>query len=204
MLPITSISRLGHVRCPQSRDDAIAETIAISWRWFVRLIEQGKDPLTFVSRIADFATRHVRCGRRLCGQEKGKDVLSGLAQQRHGFLVSSLPSSTATPHEDRYGLVQGQQQQDVFEERLRDNTQTPVPEQVCFRLDFPAWCRTHTDRNRRVMEDLILGEQAMVVASKHGLSPARISQLRRELLNDWMRFCGDGCQTDRANGAGMA
>ncbi len=57
--------RFHHLRCPQSRDDAIAEAIAISWRWFLRLIQQGKDPLSFVSRIADFATRHVWSGRRL-------------------------------------------------------------------------------------------------------------------------------------------
>jgi hypothetical protein len=38
---------------------------------------------------------------------------------------------------------------DALEERLRDNTLTAVPEQVCFRLDFPAWMNTLNDRLTR-------------------------------------------------------
>jgi hypothetical protein len=59
-----------------------------------------------------------------------------------------------------------------------------------FRLDFPAWLRTRTDRDRRLIEALISGERTMDVASKHGLSAARVSQLRREFMEDWTRFCG--------------
>ena len=33
------------------------------------------------------------------------------------------------------------------------------------------------------------GEGTLDVASKHGLSPARVSQLRREFREDWHRFC---------------
>jgi hypothetical protein len=180
-----------HVRCPQSRDDAIGETIALSWRWFLRLLEQGKDPLTFVSRIADFATRHVRSGRRLCGQEKDKDVLSGVAQHRHRFAVGSLPSSNATTHEALYGTVGGQRKLDAFEERLQDNIQTPVPEQVCFRMDFPAWLETLTPRERRMIREMANNERTLDLSKRFEVSPGRISQMRSELRNDWARFCGD-------------
>jgi len=180
-----------HVRCPQCRDDAIAETIAISWRWFLRLIEQGKDPLTFVYRIADFATRHVRSGRRLCGQEKDKDAMSPRAQQRHGFVVGSLPSSNATPYEDIYGAVGGQRKLDAFEERLQANTQTPIPEQVCFRMDFPAWLETLTPRERRMIREMANNERTLDLSRHFDVSPARISQIRLELHDDWARFCGD-------------
>ncbi len=151
---LPQIERHGRVyfrglRCPHTRDDAIAETVALCWLSFVRLVEQGKNPLTFVSRLADYAVKHVRSGRRLCGQLKGKDVLSSLAQQRHSFTVEYLPSATRTAYDDLYGVVHGQHQQDLFEERLRDNTQTPVPEQVAFRLDFPAWLTTLTGREAR-------------------------------------------------------
>ena len=63
--------------------------------------------------------------------------------------------------------------------------------QVSFRLDFPAWLLTRTDRDRRVVEDLMLGERTLDVARKFGLSPARISQLRREFKQDWQLFCAD-------------
>jgi hypothetical protein len=177
------------VLCPHRRADCISEMVALCWLWFVRLIEQGKDPLAFVSRIADFAARQVKCGRRLCGQEKGKDALSGLAQRRHGFHVGSLPHAAASY--DRLGAVGGQRTQDALEELLHDNGQTPVPEQVCFRLDFPAWRRTHARRTRRLMDGMMLGERTGDLARRFSLSPARISQLRRELRNDWRRCQGE-------------
>jgi hypothetical protein len=37
----------------------------------------------------------------------------------------------------------------------------------------------------RVLDDLMLGERTLDVAGKHGLSPGRVSQLRRELHDDW-------------------
>jgi hypothetical protein len=179
------------VKCADRREDYVQETRALAWKYFVREIERGKDPLAYVSQIALFAARHARSGRRVCGQEKGKDVLSPRAQQRHSFTVERLPSSTATPHQDLYGAVQGQRKQDVLEERLRDNTQTPVPEQVAFRLDWPAWLTTITERDRRLVEDLALNHRTQDLAQKYGLSPARISQKRREFHDDWERFCGD-------------
>jgi hypothetical protein len=179
------------LRCPQRRADAIQETLAIAWKWFVRLVEQGKDPLAFPAVFASYAARAVKCGRRLCGQEKGKDALSAIAQQRHGFVVAPLPHTTASTHEERYSHVRGQRRQDALEERLRDNTQTPVPEQVCFRLDFPAWRKTHARRTRRIMDGMMAGERTSDLSQRFGLSPARISQLRRELHNDWRRFLGE-------------
>ncbi len=60
-------------------EDAIAEMVALSWKWFVRLADRGKDPTQFPSSVATYAARAVRSGRRLCGQEKANDVLSPLA-----------------------------------------------------------------------------------------------------------------------------
>jgi hypothetical protein len=179
------------VRCPARQADAVQETLAIAWKWFVRLVEQGKDPLTFPMALASYAARAVRCGRRLCGQEKGKDAMSAIAQQRHGFAVEPLPYTMASTHEDRYSHVRGQRRRDLLEERLRDNTQTPVPEQVAFRIDFPAWRKTHARRTRRIRDGMMAGERTSDLSQRFGLSPARISQLRREPHNDWTRFLGD-------------
>ena len=117
--------------------------------------------------------------------------MSHLAQQRHGFGLESGLSCTATSHEERYTAVRGQQRQDAFEDRLRDNTQTPVPEQVCFRIDFPAWLTTLTARERRLVRAMARNERTLDLSQRFELSPARISQLRRELHNDWTRFCED-------------
>jgi hypothetical protein len=68
-----------------------------------------------------------------------------------------------------------------------------VAEQVHFRLDFPAWRASRGERDRRLIDDLMVGERTRDAARKYGISPARVSQLRRELSLDWQRFCGDPC-----------
>src|SRR5262245_39030469 len=118
------------IRCPVTQEDRVAECVALGWQGFVRLTAQGKDVFAFPVVFAATVARAVKCGRRLCGKERANDVLSLLAQQRHGFRVERLPTSTRSPQEQLYASPLGQQAQDAFEERLRDNTQTPVPEQV--------------------------------------------------------------------------
>lgn len=172
------------------KEEAIQEMHALAWKWFVRLARRGKDAAEFLTTFNTFLARAVNSGRRLSGAEKAKDVMCRQTQRRHGFTVESLPMSTRTSHEAR-STVHGQQMQDVYEERLQDNTQTPVPDQAAFRVDFPAWLTTITDRDRQLVEDLALSHRTMDLAQKYGLSPARISQKRREFHDEWERFCGE-------------
>jgi hypothetical protein len=178
-----------HLKCPASKEDSVQEMTALAWAWFVRLARRGKDPTAFPSALATFAARAVHNGRRACGQERDQDVLSPRAQRRRGFAVAHLPTSTARRYEERYGRPRGQRHQDAWEEALADNTRTPPDEQAAFRLDFAAWLHAQTDRKRRLIVDLMAGERTKDVSQRHGLSPGRISQLRRELRNDWRQFC---------------
>lgn len=149
----------------------------IAWKWFVRLAERGTDATGFGSTLATLAARSVRSGRRVCGQEKVRDVLSLVAQQRHAFAVSKLPEvETLTDN--------------PLMEALHDNRVAPVPEQVCFRVDFPAGLATLSPCNRQIV-DMALGYATCELSQKYGVSPSRISQLRREFHDDWARFCGD-------------
>ena len=177
------------LRCPHSREEFRAEVVALCWQWFLRLVEKGKDPLAFPTVLAAYAARAVRSGRRLTGQERSKDALSPLAQRRHGFRVGPLPTSTRRPHDGFHG----RQAPDAFEERLKDNSVTPPPDAAAFRIDFPAWLRSRADRDRRLIGELMRDERTLDLASKHGLSPSRVSQLRREFLEDWRHFCGLDC-----------
>jgi hypothetical protein len=182
-----------HIKCPGKREDAIQEVIALSWKWYLRVIEQGKNPDEFVSSLATFAVKHVRSGRRLCGQEKAKDVLSPRAQKHKGFSVEPLPTSMLRGHEQFFGQPHGQDQMDALEERLCDNTQTPVPDQAAFRIDFPEWLSQLGQRNGEIAKDMALEHGTFDLADKHKMSPGRISQLRREFRTDWLRFHGEGC-----------
>jgi hypothetical protein len=171
-----------HLRCTH-REEAVAEVVALAWKWFVQLAQRGKDAATFGSALATYAVRAVRSGRRVCGQERPKDVLSPLAQRRCGFTVCSLPA-TSSPEGN------------VLSEALHDNTQTPVAEQVAFRCDFPAWLQTRAERDRRLALDLMAGERTLEVSRRYGLSPARVSQLRRDFHDDWERFCADPAEAE--------
>src|SRR5438445_13833762 len=72
-----------HVRCPGRRDDLVAEAVAVAWKWYVRAVGAGKDPADFPGAFASLAASHARSGRRLCGSERPKDVLSRPAQCLH-------------------------------------------------------------------------------------------------------------------------
>jgi hypothetical protein len=140
--------------------------------------------------FACLLARAVKSGRRLCGQEKARDVLSRTAQQRHRFTVASLPCSLAASHERLYSVPRGQRQQDALEELLQDDGRTPIPDQVAFRIDFRSWSQTLTERDRRLVQELMLGERTRDVARRFAVSPGRISQKRRQFHDDWHRFIG--------------
>ena len=59
---------------------------------------------------------------------------------------------------------------------------------MCFKLDFLAWLASLTERDRGIVEDLMIGERTLDVANKYNMSAARISQKRREFHRDWQIF----------------
>jgi len=154
------------------------DLLVLTPSWYRRLRQRGKDVARFVSTLASYAARAVKSGRRLCGQEKANDVLSPRAQRRYGFQVEGLP-------EDHNRL------REPLLDALHDNTQTPVPDQVVFRVDFPEWRNSRSKRDRRLMDELLVGERTQDVSRKFGLSAGRVSQLRREFHQDWLAFCDE-------------
>jgi hypothetical protein len=165
-----------HIKCPHRRDDFVAEMVGLSWKWFVRLVERDKDPTAFPTALAGFAARAVRAGRRVAGQERARDVMNPMAQARHDFVVEKLPDFTTLSS-------------NPLEDALQDHARTPPPDAVAFRLDWPRWVSTRTERDRGILHDFMLGETTTAVSRKYGLSAARCSQLRREFKEDWEAFC---------------
>jgi hypothetical protein len=179
------------VKCPATREDRVAECIAVAWKWYARLNERGKDVNQFVMVFVSLVARAVKSGRRVAGMEKAKDVMSEQAQRRHGFTVERLPASSSATHEELYGDPNGQRRHDAWEERLRDNTVTPPDEQAAFRIDFMAWLRSLTPRERRLVRAMAMNERTQDLARQFDVSSARISQLRREFRDGWAAFCGE-------------
>jgi hypothetical protein len=166
------------IKCPHRRNDAIQDMIGLAWKWHLRLAEKGKDATAFPTALASYAARAVKSGSRVAGQERANDVLSPVAQRGHHFYVGRLPDfETLTEH--------------PLCEALLDNTKSPPDETVCFKLDFLAWLASLAERDRSIVEDLMIGERTRDVANKYKVSPARISQKRREYQQDWRNFWDD-------------
>ncbi len=171
------------------REEAVAEAVAAAFASYVQLKARGRDALKqFPTALAAYAALHVKDDRHVGGTCRGTDALSKKAQRRHGFRVQSLPLSTRRSFEELSSGVAAQRQLDAFEERLQDNTRTPVPDQAAFRIDFPLFLQGLTERDRRLAEYLALGYSAKQAADQFGLTPGRITQLRQEWCREWHAF----------------
>jgi len=162
---------------PEARDDAVQEVIANATVAYVRLVELGKVDLAYASVLARFGVAQVYDGRRVGNRLRIGDVLSPYARRRKGFVVEYL---------NRFD----RRQNEWFEVLVEDSC-TPVPDQVAFRIDFPDWLSRQTERNRRIAESLSVGHSTGDVARRFGVSPGRISQLRQDFCRSWRDFHGD-------------
>jgi hypothetical protein len=161
---------------PESKDELVQEVVANAFCQFSRLARAGKAELAFATPLADFAIRQVLAGRRVGTKQNCHDVFSALSPRQRGSSLSSLPSDCSASS---------------WSEMLADDTTTPVPDQVAFRLDFPAWLRSQHRRNRNLAKFLAVGNTATQAARRFGVSVPRISQLRTELQASWQAFQGE-------------
>jgi hypothetical protein len=191
ILPRVELHGRIYFRCLtyDQKAELIQEMRALAWQWYLRLNEQGKNPSDFMKAFTTLLARAVFSGRRLVGNLKAKDVMNPFTQRRVGFTVEPLPVSPRTSYDQLYAIPNGQELHDAFEERLRDNTTTPIPDQVQFRIDWPAWLETLSGRERRMIRVMAKNESTKDLARQFDLSPARISQKRSEFREEWMRFC---------------
>ncbi|MBP88081.1 MAG: hypothetical protein CMJ64_15385 [Planctomycetaceae bacterium] len=158
----------------EAREDAIAEVTANAMVAYERLHERGELQRAFASALAKYAIRQFFDGRRTGTPQCSRDVYSARAKKTVGYEVLSL----GAPGE----------QVGEWMECLINNRQTPVPDQVAFRMDFPRWLDNQTPRDKRVAQRLSLGYSTGEVAKEFSISPARVSQLRRELADSWHEF----------------
>jgi RNA polymerase sigma factor (sigma-70 family) len=161
----------------ERREDLVAEVIANCWVAYNRLIERDLHDVIYATPLAGYAVKQVRDGRRVGSSLNVKDVSSKYAQHRKGFVMESL---------DRYDRKHAEWKEVLVEDRHAGPAET-----AACRIDFAAWLRSLPKRSRRVAEMLAKGEPTKAVARRFHVSPGRISQLRRELMNHWQEFQGE-------------
>jgi hypothetical protein len=175
------------------REEAVAEAVASAFESYLTLKARGEDPVRdFPSVMATFAVLHVKTGRHVGGHQSTTDVLSPQAQASHHFQVASLSRDTPPPDWQCDGLRPNRHVANSYEERLQDNRQTPVPDQVAFRLDWPAFLQTLTERDRRMALALAEDLRASEVAERFGVTRSRVTQLRQRWCQEWRAFQEDG------------
>ena len=179
-----------HLPCPDQRLDHVAEAVALGWKWFRRLHERGKEVDQFPMVFVYLVVKSVRCGRRLAGKEKAQEALSWVAHQRHGFRVTSLSKATRPGPQRADGKHHSLKRS--VQEALLSDLHTPIPDQVAFRLDWPAFYRSKGERDRDMMEFLSLGNRPERAALRFGVSRSRVSQLRQKWRSQWRVFQGEG------------
>ena len=162
---------------PQRREELIAEVVANSFVAFRRLAQRRRLHVAFPTPLASFAIRQVRAGRRVGGKLNVRDISSRHCQRVKEVCVQRL---------DRYDSKRHQWREIVVEDRRAG------PDHVAMvRLDFAAWLDSLPMRNRHIAELLAAETPGQEVARRFGISSGRVSQLRRELRDDWYRFQGE-------------
>lgn len=171
-----AVQAYGHLP-RQVRDDRVNDVIANTLVAFRRLVDQGREDLAYPTVLARFAIAQVNAGRSVGTSANSKDVLSRGARLRHGIAVDRLDVQ-----DDRTGSWR--------EAVVEDHRSCPA-EIAAFRIDFPAWLQSLSRQERRIALKLAAGETTNTVAELCRVSAARISQVRRELHEAWLRFHGE-------------
>ena len=153
---------------PEAREDAIEEGVVHSLLAYVRLIEESRAEVATPSSLAWYSSRQVKRGRPAAGRMNGKDPLSRYAQIGNGIQIERQPGNWIDA---------------IFADK-----RATVADQVAAKLDVSAWFATLTRRMRQIAKDLAFGFSTSEVAKKHGVTPGRISQLRRTLEASWLAF----------------
>ena len=163
---------------PEAREEAVAECLANALVAYARLYALGKVDLAYPTVLARYAAAQVKDGRKVGGHLNIRDVSSGYCQRQKNITVERLD------HFD--------EEENVWQEAVVEDTRTAtVPEIVSFRVDFAAWLKRLSHRDRRIAETLALGNRPGDVAKQFKVSAGRISQLRSELAESWGKFVGD-------------
>jgi hypothetical protein len=161
----------------EKKEDAVCEVIAQCVCAYRRLSDRNELHRAFASVLARYAVKHYHRGRRVGTPQHSRDVYSVEAQNKAGIELCPV----GTPRDQRAEWL----------ECLIDGRRMPVPDQAHFRVEFPRWLSLQSSRNQQIAEQLSLGHSTARVARQFGVSPGRISQIRRELHDSWTEFVGE-------------
>ncbi len=179
MLPQIQRMAFGAFRekAPELREELAAEVVARAYCAFVRLVGQGRADIGYATPLAMFAVKQVKSGRRFGTKLNVRDISSEYAQMTKKITIQRL---------DRYD-----NQADMWRSVLVEDRHAGPAEIAATRIDFAAWLRSLSSRQRRMAMFLACGETTGAAARRFRVSPSRVSQIRKYLRKTWETFVGE-------------
>ncbi len=169
---------------PEEKEECVQNVLANTWEALVGLARRGKLDKAFPSVLAKFAEKQTRDHRITGGHLDVKDVLSPYCQAKKNVKVERL---------DKYDRVNEcwYDSEDCCHELLAESRNATPADLAASRIDFSDWLASLPCRHRRIAQYLSLGNRTSDAAKKFKVSAGRISQLRKELAENWRWFVGD-------------
>ncbi len=163
----------------ERRNDLVQEVVAKSFVAYARLVELGKQSIAYATPLANFAIRQVLGGRRAGCRQRRNDVMSDCPTAPRTLQLAAII-------DDESGELR---------EVLCEDHRAGPAETAAARIDITNWLQSLPRRNRQIARALGNGESTQDVASRFRVSPARVSQLRREFERSWCVRQGElpGC-----------
>jgi hypothetical protein len=160
-----------------ARAEAVQEGVVNALCAFRRLCERGKAEMAFAAPLARYAALQVREGRQVAVRLNVRDILSRHCRRCKGVRVEQLDCF------DREEMA--------WREVLVEDRRAGPAATAAVRIDFAAFLASLSEKERKLALALAEGETTGAAARLFRLSAARISQLRRELLEKWNAFQGE-------------
>jgi hypothetical protein len=158
----------------EARAEMVEEVVANAFVAYQRLVELGKADLAYPTPLASNGVKQAKAGRKVGGELNVRDVSSRHCRIKKGIKVGRLD------HFD--------QDEQTWKEVLIEDRKAGPAETACCRIDFADWLGSLSRRYRRIAMTLAIGETTKRVARRFRITPGRVSQIRRQLLDSWNRF----------------
>ena len=159
------------------RHDFVGEIVANVAVAVARLARRGELERASPTPLVCYAARQVRSGRLVGGRLNVRDALSRHCHLRKGVRIVHFDDQPDSSTE--------------WKESLLEDRRAGPAETAAARIDTAAWLGSLPVRNRRIAETLATGETTTATARQHGVTPGRVSQLRRQLETSWLEFQGE-------------
>ena len=169
--------RAFHYLDAEAQAEAVQEILVSAMLAYFRLYQREKVDQAYPTVLARFAIAQYRSGRRVGKKKNCRDVLSPDARRLKGIHVESIHGFDCV----------GQPWHDVL---VEDKNAGPA-DTAAARIDVAKWFASLKRRDRKIAQALSLGSTTKDVAKHFRISPARVSQKRREFLESWQRFQGE-------------